>query len=86
MKSKDCSVPSSSILLSSTSTSPLLNARRVKTDLQTSENIFLQSNALRSRSSSPILPPLRNFSIKHCENLAKAVNGNSKFICSKTVR
>lgn len=46
----------------------LLNARRVKTDLQTSENIFLQSNALRSRSSSPILP-LKKIPIKHCENL-----------------
>lgn len=71
-----------SLSLSSAS-SPLLNARRVKTDLQTSENIFLQSNALRSRSSSPILP-LKKFTIKHCEKLremtmtkANAVNDKS---------
>lgn len=62
----------------------LLNVRRVKTDLQTSENIFLQSNALRSRSSSPISVPLKKITIKHCENLREmtmtkgiAVNGNN---------
>lgn len=71
-----------SLSLSSASSS-LLNTRRVKTDLQTSENIFLQSNALRSRSSSPILPP-KKFTIKYCENLREmsmtkpnAVNGKS---------
>lgn len=67
----------------STASSPLLNARRVKTDLQTSENIFLQFNSLRSRSSSPILP-LKKFTIQHCEKLREmtmtkvtAVNGKS---------
>ncbi len=33
-----------------------MNARRVKTDLKTSENIFVNAVTSRSRSSSPILP------------------------------
>jgi hypothetical protein len=40
------------------------NVRRVKTDLQTSDNIFLQVNS-RSRSSSPISP--QKVSKRNCE-------------------
>lgn len=36
--------------------SPSLNARRMRTDLKTSENVFLHSTASRSRSSSPSIP------------------------------
>lgn len=59
-----------------TPSSSSLNARRMKTDLQTSENIFLQSNALRSRSSSPNHLPQKKTTIKHCEKSSEMTNGN----------
>ncbi|CRL00117.1 CLUMA_CG013398, isoform A [Clunio marinus] len=51
--------------------SPFLDARRLKTDLHTSENVFLQSDS-RSRSSSPILPQKL---AKNCET--SKTTGNS---------
>lgn len=56
--------------------SPSLDARRMKTDLKTSENVFLQSNS-RSRSSSPIQP--RKI-IKNCE-IPKPTAGNGAMRC-----
>lgn len=57
--------------------SPSLNARRMKTDLKTSENVFLQSGS-RSRSSSPILPQK---TAKNCETSKTA--GNSAIRCDE---
>lgn len=56
--------------------SPSLNARRMKTDLKTSENVFLQSDS-RSRSSSPILPQK---TAKNCE-IPKPTAGNGAMRC-----
>lgn len=55
----------------------LSGARRLKTDLNTSENVFLQSCS-RSRSSSPILPQKV---AKSCET-SKAT-GNSAIRCNE---
>jgi hypothetical protein len=44
-------------------TSPLLNTRRMKTDLQTSDNVFL----VRSRSGSPHLPSKKSHTIKQSD-------------------
>lgn len=56
--------------------SPSLNARRMKTDLKTSENVFLQS---RSRSSSPVSPQK---AIKTCET-SKAVTRLREIRCDE---
>lgn len=58
-------------------TSPLLNTRRMKTDLQTSENVFLQNIQLRSRSGSPNLPSKKSHTIKQSDNNNKRTIGNT---------
>lgn len=54
-------------------TSPLLNTRRMKTDLQTSDNVFL----IRSRSGSPNLPSKKSHTIKQSDSNNKRTIGNT---------
>lgn len=54
-------------------TSPLLNTRRMRTDLQTSDNVFL-----RSRSGSPNLPSKNSHTTtKQSDNNNKRTIGNT---------
>jgi hypothetical protein len=56
--------------------SPFMGARRIKTDLKTSENIFLQSTST-SRSSSPILLRHRKVAANYESSKQNASSGNS---------
>lgn len=78
LKRHETEMNNSSVKQNKSQLSPSINgARRIKTDLKTSENVFLQSCS-RSRSSSPILPQKV---AKSCET-SKAT-GNSAIRCNE---
>lgn len=55
---------------------PILNTRRMKTDLQTSENVFLPNHNSQS-STSTSLPPKKSHAIKQRDNNFKRPSKNS---------